>query len=374
MDNSDYIQAKRVTIVGIFFNLVIACVKFSLGIIGNSAVLIAEAFDSFSDIAATTAVLIGLKLASRPKDASHPHGHGKIESLVALFVGLAVAATGIFLIYNNVLNIYNREFVRPEYIALLGIVTAILIKIFLYRYTVKAGDKLNSPAILANAADHKADVIRLSGVFFGVLFSITGYPVLDPVFAIIVALFILKTAYSIMKDSIEDLIDAQMPDDLITEIKEQVRKCNEKFSVTEIIGRRMGPRYQVNMKVKIDPYVQAIDGIDELKKLSDCLQSEVPRLQGIDIRAEVDSKKAQEFEEKFRDFVLDVLERYKDQFDSYKNMEIHFLELQQEVHFDMYVKPKMSVKEAHDITDRIEKDICRAYKQAQVVIHIEPCV
>ncbi len=373
MDSSDYTQAKRVTIVGIFANLVIACVKFSLGIIGNSSVLIAEAFDSFSDIAATTAVLIGLKLAARPKDASHPHGHGKIESLVALFVGLAIAATGVFLIYDNSLKIYYREFVRPEYIVLYGIIASIVIKIFLYRYTIIAGKDLNSPAILANASDHKADVIRLSGVFFGVLISIVGYPVLDPVFAIMVALFILKTAYDIMKDSIADLIDAQMPEDLISEIMEQVRKCNDKVKVTEIIGRRMGPKYQVNMKVRIDPYVQAIDGTDELKKLTDCIQAEVPRIQGIDIRAEVDSVKAQKFEEEFRDLVLGVLARYKDQYHSYRNMEIHFLELQQEVHFDMFVDPGMSVKEAHEITDRIEKDICKAYRQAQVVIHIEPC-
>jgi cation diffusion facilitator family transporter len=373
METTDYIQAKRVTIVGIFSNFFIACVKFSLGIIGSSSVLIAEAFDSFSDIAATTAVLIGLKLASRPKDASHPHGHGKIESLVALFVGLAIAVTGIFLIYDNILKIYNREFTNPKYIALLGIITAIIIKIFLYKYTIKAGNRLNSPAIKANASDHKADVIRLSGVFFGVLFSVTGYPVLDPVFAIIVALFILKTSYSILKESSEDLIDAQMPDDLITEIKEQIKKYNANYNITEIIGRRMGSRYQVSMKVKIDPYIQAIDGIDEFKKLSDCLESEIPRLQGVDIRADVDSEKARKFEEEFRVFVLSVLERYKDQYESFKNMEIHFLELQQEVHFDMYVNPKMSVKEAHDITDRIENDICRAYKQAQVVIHIEPC-
>ncbi|MFC1563792.1 cation-efflux pump [candidate division KSB1 bacterium] len=373
MEKSDYMQAKRVTIVGIFSNFVIACVKFSLGIIGNSAVLIAEAFDSFSDIAATTAVLIGLKFAYRPKDDSHPHGHGKIESLVALFVGIAITVTGIYIIYENSLKIYNREFVRPEYIALLGIVTAIAIKIALYRYTVKAGERLNSPAIKANASDHKADVIRLSGVFFGVLFAVTGYPVLDPVFAIIVGGFILKTAYSVLRESAEDLIDAQMPEDLIAEIEEQVGKCNPEFHVTEIIGRRMGAQYQVNLKVRIDPYKQAIDGIDEFKKLAECIKEEIPRIQGVDIRGDVDDKKARDFEEEFKDFVLKVLDKYKDQYESFKNMEIHFLELQQEVHFDMYVDPKMSVKDAHEITDRIEKDICSQYKQAQVVIHLEPC-
>jgi len=372
MNPEDYSYARRVTIVGILANIVIAAVKLSLGLIGKSAVLVAEAFDSFSDIVATSVVLIGLKFASTPKDDNHPHGHGKIESIVALFVGIAIGITGIFLIYQNVSRIYYKEYLRPEWIALIGVAVSIAIKTGLYRYTIKASNQLNSPSIRANASDHKADMYRLSGVFLGLLFAITGYPILDPIAAIIVALFIIKTSFEISRDSFQDLIDVQMPEQLLKRIGAVVTEWNPEYHLIEAIGRRMGSKYQVNLKVRVEPYIQAVDGVSDFQQLEEYIQENIPSIQGVDIKADVDSTEIAKQEKKFKDCVHKTLNKYADRYRSIEAMEFHFLQNQQEVHFNMIVDSKTSINDAHEITRMIEHEICSEFQKAQVIIHIEP--
>lgn len=372
MEKSAYNYGRRVTIIGILANIVIAAAKLSLGLIGKSAVLIAEAFDSLSDVAATTAVLIGLKFASSPKDEKHPHGHGKIESVTAMFVGVAIAFTGVFLIYQNVLKIYNNDYTRPEWIALAGVGFAIAVKAGLYNYTLEAGKKLNSPSIRANALDHKSDVIRLSGVFIGIIFAIVGLPVLDPIAAIIVSFLILHTSFVILKDSFNDLIDAQMPEEIVDDIKKIVSDFNPEYHVLESIGRRMGGKYQVNMKIRIGPYVQAVNGVSSRQKLEEKITEKIPMIQGVDISFDVDTKDAQKFEERFKSRVMEVLEKYKSDYLSIENLEFHFLEDQQEVHCDMFVNPNMTVKEADMIRKNIKQDIIPEFEFSQVIITIQP--
>ena len=372
MNPEDYRYARRVTIVGILANIVIAAVKLSLGLIGRSAVLVAEAFDSLSDVVATSAVLIGLKFASTPKDDSHPHGHGKIESIVALFVGIAIGVTGIYLIYQNTSRIYYKEYLRPEWIALVGVVLSIAIKARLYRYTLKASTQLNSPSVRANAFDHKADIYRLSGVFFGILFAIIGYPILDPLAAIFVAFIIIKTSYVILRDSFQDLIDVQMPEQLHKKIGAVVTEWNPEYHLVEAIGRRMGSKYQVNLKVRIGPYIQAFNGVNDFQQLEEYIQKNIPSIQGVDIKADVDSTEIATQEKKFKDRVHKILDKYADRYRSIEAMEFHFLQNQQEVHFNMIVDPEMSVDVAHEITHLIENDICSEFQNAQVIIHIEP--
>lgn len=377
MKPEEYRYARRVTIVGILANIVIAAVKLSLGLIGKSAVLVAEAVDSLSDVVATSVVLIGLKFASTPKDDSHPHGHGKIESIVALFVGIAIGITGIILIYQNASRIYyfiffNKEYLSPKWIALVGVAVSIAIKAGLYRYTLKASIQLNSPSIRASASDHKADMYRLSGVFFGLLFAIVVYPILDPIAAIIVALFIIKTSFEISRDSFQDLIDVQMPEQLHKKIGAVIAEWNPEYHLVEAIGRRMGNKYQVNLKVRVGPYIQAFDGVSDLQQLEEYIQKNIPSIQGVDITADVDTTDITLQEKQFKDCVQKILDKYADRYIAIESMEFHFLQNQQEVHFNMIVEPEMTTGGAHEITLLIEQEICCEFQKAQVIIHIEP--
>ena len=372
MDPDSYRYGRRVTIIGIVVNAFIAAVKLSLGILGKSAVLVAEAFDSIADIGATTGILIGYSYAYHPKDEKHPHGHGKIESISAFFVGLFLAVTGVYIIYENASRIYHREYARPEWIALLGVAIAIVSKTGLYFYTIKASRRLNSPAISASAADHIADVYRLSGVFVGISFAILNYPIIDPIAALLVAGLIIKTAFTILKDATNDLIDAQMPAAIHSKLENAIAQWNPECHLIEAVGRRMGPRYQVTAKVRVSPYSRAVDNIDKLSQLESLILMTIREIQGVDIIIDVDKQKADSFEERFKKHVYEVLEHYKDQYIRLEDMEFHFMEGQHEAHFDMIVSPEMPVETAHEITTRIEQAVYTEFPDAQIIIHIEP--
>jgi cation diffusion facilitator family transporter len=372
MNPDSYRYGRRVTLVGIAVNTLITIIKFTLGILGNSAVLFAEGFDSLADIGATTGVLIGYKYAASPKDKEHPHGHGKIESISALFIGLSLGLTGNYIIYKNSLRIYRHEYVQPEWIALAGVAIVIALKISLYFYTVKAGRKLNSPSISASAADHIADVYRLSGVFVGVLFAILNYPIIDPVAALLVAIIIIRTSFSITRGAFLDLIDTQMPQEILIKLKKTIQSWDAESHLVEAVGRRMGPRYQVMVKVCVSPYIRAVDNVEDLSQLETLILKTIPEIQGVDIEIDVDKEQADSFEERFKKHVYNVLEKYKGHYVRLENMEFHFMEEQHEAHFDMLVSPDMPVETAHEITTKIEQAIYTEFPDAQIIIHIEP--
>ena len=105
MKKLDYRYGKKVTLIGIFGNIAITVFKFVCGVIGNSGALIADSVHSVSDIVATFAVLFGLKFSSIPEDKDHPYGHGKIESLISLFVGVLLFITALYILYENSIKI-----------------------------------------------------------------------------------------------------------------------------------------------------------------------------------------------------------------------------------------------------------------------------
>lgn len=372
MNNEEYRHGRRITLLGIVGNIFVAAVEFLLGILGRSSALIADAVHSLSDVGATLAVYVGLKYSSVPKDKNHPYGHGKIESVIAMFLGVVLGATGAFLIYLNVLVINNNEYSTPEWFTLLGAAFTIVVKEWMFRFTLKAGKRLHSPSISASAYHHRSDAFTSIGVFIGILGAYLGYPILDPVAALIVAMMILMMAFKITKSSLSDLTDITMPDDLRVGIEAVVHQWNPEYKPVETIGRRMGTRYQVNLKVKIGPYVQAVEEVSDFRQLEQHIIKKIPLVQGVDIKSDVDAENAAVSEAEFKECVRKVLDKYSNRYRSVESLEYHFLSNQSEVHFNLLVDPDMSVGDAHDITNDIEKGICGKFETAQVIIHIEP--
>ena len=372
MHRDEYEHGRNVTLIGIAGNIFVTIVEFYLGIIGRSAALVADALHSLSDVGATVAVLFGLKYSSRPKDKNHPYGHGKIESIIALFLGIILGVMGIYLIYNNIDKIYNRTFLIPEWYTLGAALLTIVVKEWMFHYTIKAGKKLNSPSISANAYHQRSDVLTSIGVFFGILGSYLGFPILDPVVAIIVAVFIIRMAFTITKDALWDLTDVTISDELCMEIEKVTEKWNSEYHVVDIIGRRMGTRYHVDIKIKIEPYIAAIDGVADLRALEKQIKKRIPVIQAVDIKGIVDSEQAENNESIFKYHVNTILSKYESHYRAIKSLEFHFLPNQAEAHFNMIVDPAISVGEAHDITNMIERDIMKKFDHAQVIIHVEP--
>ena len=211
--NSDQVQIESVReryvfiagMVGVLANNLLFIIKFSVGLVAGSIAVIADAFNNFSDMASSIITVVGVKLANRPADKEHPHGHGRIEYLSALIVAFMVMLVGIQFIKSSVQRILNPSDVEFEWLSFSLLAISILVKFWLSRFNKKMGEKVNSSALKAASVDALGDVFTSSTVVLSFLASrFTSFPI-DGYAGVFVACFILYAGYSLVKETISPL-------------------------------------------------------------------------------------------------------------------------------------------------------------------------
>lgn len=372
MINKNYDIGKKVTWIGIGTNVFLSSFKLTLGFIGRSGALVADGFNSLSDLIVNLFVQAALHYAKKPEDEQHPFGHGKIESLVSFFIGLLIGATGLVLIYENILKLSHGVTIQPSGIALIAVIVSMSVKTSLYYYTLKAGKLTNSPLIIASAHDYKSDIYYSFGVFGGILGAILGWPFLDPVAAILPAGFILKMSYTIVTESFHDLMDGQIPMVLRRKIQTAIEQSEVKYQIKEIKGRRMGMTYLINLNLLVEPYLFSQNITFDFQKLEQYIITHVPHIQSVEITASVDSQSVQSYEKHLKERVLSILDDHSGMYMDIHEIDFHFFHGQQEIHFHMSVPPDMSVQRSHDITEHLQKEIESEISNTEVIIHVEP--
>lgn len=211
-------KAEKVTLVGFFVNAVLTGFKFAAGILGNSSAMIADAVHSLSDFLTDIVVLISLKLTAKPADHCHNYGHGKYETIAALMISALLALAGFQILKAGIIKVIfvskGGFLPKPGIIALVAAGLSALVKEILYRYTLKTGEKINSPAVIANAWHHRSDAFASLAALLGIGGAIglgAKWTVLDPITSIIVSLFIFKVAYDIIVPSLGELVEKSLP-------------------------------------------------------------------------------------------------------------------------------------------------------------------
>ncbi|MBD5234837.1 MAG: cation transporter [Barnesiella sp.] len=209
----------KVTLTGTAVNALLIIFKFIAGIVGRSSAMTADAVHSLSDFITDAIVLIFVKIAGKPSDKSHDYGHGKYETLATVVIGLILVAAGIGLMVNGVSQVIhsiNGEVLpRPGLIALVVALVSIISKEWLYRFTVKAGRDTNSQIVIANAWHHRSDAISSGGTLIGIagaMFLGSNWRILDPIAAVIVSFFIIKSGYDIIRPAVSELLEASLPE------------------------------------------------------------------------------------------------------------------------------------------------------------------
>ena len=204
-------KIRNITWFSIVANVLLTISKITIGIVAHSPALIAAGVHSFSDFATDSAILIGSKFWSRDADKEHPYGHGRIETLITIAIGGALAAAAIGIGIKAVTTMAEPSLHLPGWSVLVVAGLSIAVKETLYRMTKKVGEKVNSRALIANAWHHRTDAISPIPVFVAVI-AIRIFPqygFLDNVAAIIVALILLKTAWDIAKPCLAELMQSQ---------------------------------------------------------------------------------------------------------------------------------------------------------------------
>lgn len=251
-------QIYKVTLVGTAVNAVLIVLKFIAGIVGRSSAMVADAVHSLSDFVTDVIVLVFVKISCKPDDRGHDYGHGKFETFATMVIGVILAFAGIALFINGVRLsldcLRGRELPQPTMLALVIAVISIVSKELLYRYTVVRGKALQSNAVVANAWHHRSDAISSLGTLIGVagaMFLGEQWRILDPLAAVAVSFFIVKSGYDIMKPSIDELLEASLPEKEEDEICEIVLSAHGIDAMHRLRTRRIGNAVAIDFHAKL---------------------------------------------------------------------------------------------------------------------------
>ena len=243
-------HALRVTCLGLFANLILAIAKGFIGTIAHSSALIADAGHSVSDLLSDSITLWAVHMAGVPKDKNHPYGHGKFETVGTFIVAIFLLLTGVGVAW-HVLNKIDTPEV-PGTAALWMAAIAICFKEGLFHVTRMIGRRSGSRVLLANAWHHRSDAISSVAALVGIGGAQWGIPLMDPIAGVLVAGLIIKTGIDIGYQSIRELTDETVEEEVISELVHILAEIDGVDHFHEMRARRMGPQLLVDLHIEVD--------------------------------------------------------------------------------------------------------------------------
>lgn len=242
----------KTSIVGIIANLIIASIKILIGIVANSLAIVSEGVNNATDSASSFIMLIGTKLSTKKPDEDHPFGHGRIEYLTGLVIGIIILMTGIGLIRESIYSIMQPKGMSVNALAVGIIVFSAIAKYTLGEYTMRKGKSVESDALIAIGKDSKNDsFISIITIVSSLIFIFTGYS-LDAYAGLIFSLVVLKAAYDTLKNTADDIIGRPGKEELARKIIAEIKATEGIYSVADMMLHSYGPeRYSGSVNVEI---------------------------------------------------------------------------------------------------------------------------
>lgn len=247
-----------VTLMGSVVNVVLLVFKFMAGILGGSAAMIADAVHSLSDFLTDIVVVLFVKISSKPEDKDHDYGHGKYETLATSLIGVALLCVGLYILYNGSYRTWaafnGAPIEQPGIVALWAALFSIVMKEWTYRFTAKVGKEVQSQAVVANAWHHRSDALSSIGAAVGIggaIFLGKDWAVLDPIAAVVVSIFIIRTAAMLVSGALDELLEKSLPDEEEQQIEEIVYSEPEVSGIHHLCTRRIGDHIAIEMHLRM---------------------------------------------------------------------------------------------------------------------------
>jgi len=282
--------AIKATYFSIIGNFLLALLKWLAGYFGNSYALIADAIESTADIFSSFLVLFGLKYAKRPADGNHPYGHGRIEPLVTFAVVGFLIISATIIAYESIQNIRTpHELPKPW--TLFVLLAIIIWKEVSFRVVIKKSKETGSSSLRADAWHHRSDAITSVAAFIGISIALIlgkGYESADDFAALFASGFILYNCYLIFRPALGEIMDENLYDDLIAEIRINAVKVDGILGTEKCFVRKLGTKHLVDLHAIVSGDISVKEGHQLAHRLQDYLQKKMPQLGNILIHIEPD--------------------------------------------------------------------------------------
>ena len=278
-----YWCAENVANINLWGNFGLLTVKLIGGIFGGSQALIADALHSVSDVIVSLLVLVGLKITGAPPDKDHHWGHGHIEFIVSAIIGILLIFAAVTVTVVSLISIFEGTMSQPGILAVWAALISIVFNELLFRHSLCIGKQMNSPAMIANAWENRADVYSSAAALIGVFGARLGFTFLDPVAAIVVGFMIAKSGVTTMVTAVNGMTDRSVENTILSQIKTIVMKEKAVKDIASLRARWIGQKNWVDMELNFAPDIKVFEVKKIISRINKNIIDEVERIGGMHI-------------------------------------------------------------------------------------------
>lgn len=278
---TDHALARRVSLVTMTANVLLAAFKLLAGLIAHSSAMISDAVHSASDVFTTIIVLIGLRISGREADQEHPYGHERFESVASMVLAFILFMVGLLIGWKGLENILSGAYAlqrTPGVLALVAAVVSIVVKEGMYWYTWLAAKKINSTALKADAWHHRSDALSSIGALAGILGARMGLPILDSIASLVICLFILKVAIDIFMEALDKTVDRACDEKCVARIVKTVLAQPGVKTLDNIKTRQFGSAIYTDIEISVDSTLSLEEAHAISERVHRAVEKQTPNL------------------------------------------------------------------------------------------------
>lgn len=252
MSQYDNLKAgEKGALLSIAAYLLLSFIKLLVAYIGDSDALLADGLNNTTDVVASVAVLIGLRISRKPPDPDHRYGHFRAETIASLVAAFIMISVGLHVLFDTLERLMEPDYVQPDMLTGWTALGAAFVMMLVYRYNYALAKRIQSPALMAAAQDNRSDGMVSIGAFVGIFGAQFGFYWLDPLAGFVVGILICKTAWDIFYDATYSLTDGYDVDRLL-KIRHSILEDKDVLEVVEIKARLHGNQSLVDVIIRVD--------------------------------------------------------------------------------------------------------------------------
>jgi cation diffusion facilitator family transporter len=257
------LAASRSTWVSVGVNLVLTVTQIVVGVLSKSQALVADGIHSLSDLVADFVVLFANHHSQKDADVDHPYGHQRFETAASLVLGVLLLAVGGGMLWAAFLKLESPETVPQVHVVALWVAGgALVVKELLFRYMLRVAKRVKSSMLVANAWHARSDAASSLVVGIGIAGNLAGYPILDPIAALIVGFMVAKMGWGFGWDALHDLMDRAVDEQEVAAIRQTLAETPGVSGVHDVRTRKMGDMIVVDAHIEVDAAITVEAGHD----------------------------------------------------------------------------------------------------------------